>query len=74
MAYLKSSDPTFDRAELKDIFGALHGEEAADGVDCYFEHGQWWVYCCGSGKVYSVVDASGDPSVVCDGLSFEEIG
>jgi len=71
--YLKSSDREFDPNEIEEIFGLLHGEAASDGVDVAFEHGQWWVTCIGSGALYSVVDAVGDPSFVCDGLAFELI-
>jgi hypothetical protein len=73
MPYLKSSDPEFDPKEIEEIFGLLHGDAAGDGIDVNFEHGQWWVSCLGTGAIYSVVDAVGDPSTVCDGLSFELI-
>jgi hypothetical protein len=70
--YLKSADPDFDANEIKDAFEALHSECAGDGVDAFFEHGQWWICCIGSGAIFSVVDAEGSANV-CDGLSFEMI-
>jgi ribosomal protein S27E len=35
-----------------------------------FEHGQWWI-SCSNGAQYSVVDATGGPSI--DGFDFEEV-
>jgi hypothetical protein len=70
---MKSTDPTLDPDELKEIFAMLHPELAADGVDTFYEHQQWWVYSVGHDRHFSVVDAVGSPKHVCDGLSFEEI-
>jgi hypothetical protein len=41
-----------------------------------FEHGQWWVLAMdeeGDSHTWGVHDASGPPSMVADGFSFEEV-
>jgi hypothetical protein len=40
------------------------------GMNTYFEHGQWWVTLL-SGAAYSVVDAEGGDAV--NGFSFEQV-
>lgn len=69
--YLKSTDRSLDRAEIIDTFEALYASDSA--TDAFFEHRQWWICQTDIGKYYAVVDASGDPSQVCNGLAFEEI-
>ena len=44
--------------------------EPEDYPSTTFEHGQWWIVLGWSGKVFSVVDATGGSSI--DGFDFEE--
>jgi hypothetical protein len=59
-----------------DAFLALIGEDMGlegDDINAVFEHDQWWVSVPSTGAQWSVIDAVGDPSTVCNGLSFEQV-
>jgi hypothetical protein len=79
--YLKSGDPSFDSDDIIEAFHALHPVSDTAVVSAFFEHGQWWVRVSDIEAIddddvehtYSVCDASGPPSLVYSGFSFEEV-
>ena len=72
MSRLKTENPS--RAMGRRVEAAFRALRGGRG-DAVYEHGQWWITAVDAedGRTYSVCDASGPPSFVCDGFSFEEV-
>lgn len=72
MSKLKTERDTPDMSErVIYAFASLYSDHAE--AEAVYEHGQWWVHCPGCGAQWGAHDASGPPSTVADGFTFEEV-